>query len=165
MWVYSVSQTNWDIIVKSVKLATRRFTSSVRAEIDPNDYKYQQKLVAFTILYIHINPTFDLALAFLILYVLPAATTILMICHIQKTSDQNKLQVFIIIKSTCHHPPKLAPVLRCGSGMDNVLCSDMRLELQRTIGKVFTIIWKAKAKTQYYTVSRRESKWLVSINS
>ena len=130
MWVYSVSQTNWDIIVKSVKLATRRFTSSVRAEIDPNDYKYQQKLVAFTILYIHINPTFDLALAFLILYVLPAATTILMICHIQKTSDQNKLQVFIIIKSTCHHPPKLAPVLRCGSGMDNVLCSDMRLELQ-----------------------------------
>ena len=52
MWVYSVSQTNWDIIVKSVKLATRRFTSSVRAEIDPNDYKYQQKLVAFTILYI-----------------------------------------------------------------------------------------------------------------
>ena len=102
MWVYSVSQTNWDIIVKSVKLATRRFTSSVRAEIDPNDYKYQQKLVAFTILYIQINPTFDLALAFLILYVLPAATT-----DIQKTLDPNKLQVFIIIKRKAHvatHP-------------------------------------------------------------
>ena len=81
MWVYSVSQTNWDIIVKSVKLATRRFTSSVRAEIDPNDYKYQQKLVAFTILYnVHRNKTYFLPGTGVSDSVLDAATTN-RICH------------------------------------------------------------------------------------